>query len=403
MISPNAAWDMVRRHTKVLSIVRMPLNRADGFCLAENIRADRDMPPADRSAMDGYAVRSSDIAEPPARLKLVGEVAAGSAARPRISRNTCARILTGANVPPGADTVVMVEDTKEKDGIVTILRSRGRGANILSRGEDARKGMLLLEKGIVLNAARCGVCAAVGKARIKVIARPRIAIICVGEELREPDSRVRPYEMRNSNGPALCAAIRDWGYGTTSYRTLPDDIAILTAAIRHALNRCDVLIITGGMSVGKYDFVRTAIELIGAKIRFHGIAMKPGKPTLFATAPHNRNIFGLPGNPLSALTAFHEFVLPAIRHAAGIDAAHCRPSLFIPLASALRSKGGRIRYIQGRLIWTKAGPRLNAVASMSSADLVSAGKADGAIVAPEDARLLPAKRIVEFRPWRPLP
>jgi molybdopterin molybdotransferase len=381
----------------------MPLNGADGFCLAENIRADRDMPPADRSAMDGYAVRSSDIAKPPALLKLIGEVAAGSAARPRISRNTCARILTGANVPPGADTVVMIEDTKEKKGIVTILRPPERGANILRRSEDARKGTLLLKEGTVLNAAQCGVCAAVGKARIKVVAKPRIAIICVGEELREPSSRVRPYEMRNSNGPALCAAIRAWGYGTTRYRILPDDVAILTAAIRHTLDRCDVLIITGGMSVGKYDFVRAAIERTGAKIRFHGIAMKPGKPTLFATAPHKKHIFGLPGNPLSALTAFHEFVLPAIRRAAGVDAAHCRPSLFIPLASTLRSKGGRIRYIQGRLTWTKSGPRIRAVVSMSSADLVSAGKADGAIVVPEDTRLLPAGHIVEFRPWRPLP
>lgn len=403
MISPNAAWDIVRRHVKSLSGVRMPLNRAAGFCLAENIRADRDMPPADRSAMDGYAIRSSDIARPPALLKIIGEVAAGSAARPRISRNTCARILTGANVPLGADTVVMIEDTKEKSGIVTILRPPEHSANILRRGEDARKGTLLLEKGTVLNAAQCGVCAAVGKARIKVVARPRIAIICVGEELREPGSQVRPYEMRNSNGPALCAAIRASGYETVKYRTLPDDVAILTSAIRHALDRCDVLIITGGMSVGKYDFVRTAIERIGAKIRFHGIAMKPGKPTLFATARRRRSIFGLPGNPLSALTAFHEFVLPAIRRAAGVDAAHCRPSLFIPLASDLRSKGGRIRYVQGKVIWTKSGPRVNAVASMSSADLVSAGKADGAILVPEDTRLLPAGTVVEFRPWRPLP
>jgi molybdopterin molybdotransferase len=403
MITPDTAWGIVRRHIRLLSAISLPLHKAIGFRLAENIRADRDMPPADRSAMDGYAVRSSDIVRCPARLRLVGEVAAGSPARPRISRNTCARILTGANVPPGADTVVMIEDTKETGDIVTILSPVESGVNILRRGEDARRRDLLLPEGTLLNSARTGVCAAVGKAKVKVTTRPVIAVLCVGRELRKPAARVRSHEVRNSNGPALCAALQEWGCGTTAYQTLPDNITLLTSAIRRALTRCDVLILAGGMSVGKYDFVREAIKNVGATIRFHGIAMKPGKPTLYATASRNRHIFGLPGNPLSALTAFHEFVLPCIRGMSGVPIEYCRPSFMLPLASDLSPKEGRIRYMQGRIVWKETGPRVELVKSQSSADLVSAGKADGTIVVPADTTRLPAGTFIRFRPWRRIP
>ena len=232
MITPEEAWRIVLKHVRPLRSVAMPLREAAGLCLAEDVRADRDQPPADRSAMDGYAVRSADLRRAPCSLRLVGEVAAGSAARPRVAPGTCVRILTGANVPPGADAVVMVEQTRERRGGVDVFSRAEAGANILRRREEARKGEVLLRKGTILGPAQVGVCAAVGKARIKVFPRPRVAVVCTGAELRETGAKVRPHEMRNSNGPALCAALALSGHVGAVHRRAPDDPERLTALLR---------------------------------------------------------------------------------------------------------------------------------------------------------------------------
>lgn len=402
MVDPQSAWAIIASALKPLPLIRQPLASSAGYILAEVVRADRDLPPADRSAMDGYALRSSDLKKLPCLLKLVGEVAAGSSARPRVMPGCCARILTGANIPPGADSVVMVEYTKAIGRRVEIRAAVKPGANILKRGEDARKNQILLRKGEALDAARIGVCASVGLARVKVFRRPRITVLCTGAELKAPGDKVQPYQVRNSNGPALCAALSLWGFQAVSYHTLPDKMGQLARALRQALRDYDVIILTGGMSVGKYDIVRQAIELVGAKVRVHGVAMKPGKPFLFATGRGRRSIFGLPGNPLSALTGFYEFVLPALRRLSGLPPLICRPALRLSLAEALISKGGRVRYLLGRLnLGTRSA--VVPVKSQSSADLVSAGNADGAIIVPANVTNLRAGEIVEFRPWRALP
>lgn len=409
MVDPHRAWAIISSAVAPLSRIRLGIAASAGYVLAENVRADRDLPPADRSAMDGYAVRAYDLT-PPCFLKLAGEVAAGSPARPRVTSGACVRILTGANIPPGADSVVMVEDTKEAGRRVEIRSQPEPGANILRRGEDARKGQILIRKGAVLDSARIGVCASVGRAEIKVFRRPRLTVLCTGAELKAPAATVRPHQLRNSNGPAICSALALGGFGRAAYRSLPDKVGRLAVALRQASRRYDVIVLTGGMSVGKYDVVRKAVEQIGARVRLHGVAMKPGKPFLFATLPGNRFIFGLPGNPLSALTGLHEFVLPALRRMSGMNPQACCPCLRLPLGSGLTSKGGRARYILGRLS-LNATMSCNAqcvtsvvpVESRSSADLVSAGRADGAIIVPANATRLNAGKIIAFRPWRTLP
>jgi molybdopterin molybdotransferase len=165
----------------------------------------------------------------------------------------------------------------------------------------------------------------------------------------------------------------------------------------------DVILLTGGVSIGKYDIVREALEAQGASVRFHGVAMKPGKPTLYATFGANQHIFGLPGNPLSAMTACHEFALPALRRLAGCEPARCRPMLHLPLTAPLHSKGGRIRCILARVVWAVDGPKVETVESKSSADLVSAGHADGVVIIPSQVKDIAAGVAVAFRPWRPLP
>jgi len=403
MITPDAAWSTVLRHVRPLEPAAVPLAEAHGHYLAEDVRADRSLPPADRSSMDGYAVRHADLGKRPCVLRVIGEVAAGSARRPRVGPGACARVFTGANLPPGADTVVMVEQTEERDGSVTIRSSVPSGANILRRGEDARKGSILLRRGARMDTAQAGVCAAVGRAIVSVHRLPRVTILCTGSELRPVHDRVRSHEIRNSNGPALCAALESVGLRGTKFVAVADRPAELLAALRRALRRNDVVLFTGGVSAGNYDFVADAVKAAGAAIRFHWLAMKPGKPTLYATASGNRHIFGLPGNPLSALTAFHEFALPALRRLAGYPAESCRPAWWLPLAQATESKAGRVRCALARLVNRESGLAVAPVPSQSSADLVSAGHADGVILLPPDLTHFAAGQLVAFRPWRPLP
>jgi molybdenum cofactor synthesis domain-containing protein len=297
----------------------------------------------------------------------------------------------------------MVEQTEERDGVVTIRHAVNATPNILRRGEDARKGAVLLPRGSRLGAAAIGVCASVGKSSVKVHRRPRTAILCTGSELRPIQGRIGLHEIRNSNGPALSAALAEWGFPGARFQSVGDQRGALLAALRRALTSSDVVLFTGGVSAGRYDFVRSAVEAAGAIIHFHGLAMKPAKPVLYATAPSGRHVFGLPGNPLAALTAFHEFALPALRRLAGQTIEACRPSWSLPLAADVESPGGRVRCELARLVGGDGRLTVKPVPSHSSADLASAGCADGVIVLPPIRKRFTAGEPVEFRPWRPLP
>ncbi len=403
VINIKKALEIVLGHVRPLTSHRTALGEALGSYLAEDIRADRDSPPTDRSAMDGFAVRASDLAKVPRDLRLIGEVAAGSAKRPRITPGACVRILTGASVPPGADAVVKVEDTVEHDGTVTFLVAAKRGANIRIRGEEVAKAQLVLSKGTVLTAPRIGLCASVGKATVKVYGRPGVAVLCTGRELRAPAAAVRPHELRDSNGPALLAALGGAGINRTSYRIVQDDPKTLAARLKTATAGYDVVIVTGGVSVGKYDFVPQAVAKIGAKVRFHGIAMKPGKPQLYATLSRNRHIFGLPGNPLSVLTGFGELVAPAIRRMSGLDAKACHATLRLPVSRAVKSKTTRAAFVLGKLISSSNGLRIRPLTSHGSADLVAGAQADGVFAVPQGVGKISAGELVDFTLWRSIP
>lgn len=402
LITPKRALGIVLETTRPLEAVNRPLDEAFGYCLARDVRADRDLPPTDRSAMDGFAVRADDVSKCPCELVLVGEVAAGRACLPKVPPGTCVRILTGAVVPPGADTVVKQEETREKNGRVTFLRPIKAGLNVRKRAEEVKKGAVVLSKGMILGPAQIGLCASVGKAAVRVHRRAAATVLCTGEELLEAGARVAPHQLRDSNGPALRAALANAGYEGATYRIVRDEPRILAAKLAAGAARFDVVIVTGGVSVGKYDFVPEALKRIGARVRFHGVAMKPGRPQLYATLSGNRHIFGLPGNPLSVLTGFHELVLPGLRRMSGFPVQLCRPSYRLPLAREARSKGGRSRYLPARLISGRNGQTVCPVKSMGSADLVAGAQADGVFVVPQGVRVLPAGTLVEFRPWRRL-
>lgn len=402
MVDPDYAWRTIVTNLTPLAAAPRDYDQCLGYCLAQPVLADRDIPAADRSAMDGYAVRAADIAAAPVTLRILGEIPAGSPARPSLVSGECVRIFTGANLPPDADTVVMVEDTKPAAGEkVEILCPVPRGRNILRRGENAKQGAILLPQGAALDATALAVCAAVGCVTPLVHARPRVTVLTTGAELKAPSAEVAPHEIRDSNGPMLKASLLEHGFGPVAWRCVTDIRPELVRALRSALESSEVVLVTGGVSVGKYDLVPDAIEEAGAIVRFHGVAMKPGKPQLFATAGE-RCVFGLPGNPLSVLTGFHEFVLPALRFLSGCPESACRRILRIPLLTDAEVKGRQRNFLPGRLSHSAAGTAVEPVPNAGSADLVAGSKADGMIIVPAGVPRVPAGTRVDFRPWRPL-
>jgi len=400
MIEPQEALRIVLSNVRPLRIERTALSEALNCRLAEEVCSDRDQPPADRSAMDGYAVVAADLRTAPAELKLGGEVAAGSAARPRVRRGICAAIMTGGNLPPGADTVVPVEDTERNGNRIVFHVSSKVGANVRKRGEEARRGDVLLPKGTRLGPAQVGACATVGKKTIKVRRLPKVAVLSTGWEVRDVGERVAAHQLRDANGPALLAALAENGFHDTARDIKRDDPKTITQWLKRTLRHRDVVIITGGVSVGRYDHVPDAIRRAGATIRFHGVDMKPGRPQLYAVAAGNRHVFALPGNPVSTLTGYYELVLPALRRLCGTCDEDCRPAAHLPLAEPARSKGNRTYFHLARTVGGEQGLAVVPVTSAGSADIIAACGASGVIVIPKGVKELPAGRLVEYHAWQ---
>jgi len=353
--------------------------------------------------MDGYALRAADVQDLPTDFALIGEAAAGNTGTPRVTAGTCVSIYTGAVVPSGADTVVKAEQTQEANDVVTVLNPVRCGDNIRKRGEETTRGSIVLPKGTVLGPVQVGLCAALGKDTLPVYCRPRVAVICTGSELVKPSAPVKPWQIRDANGPALCAALTGLGCSKPHYRIVQDSESALRRTLKTALKSRDLILLSGGVSVGRYDLVPQIIKEIGARIQFHKVAVKPGKPLLYATVGRNQHIFGLPGNPLSALNGFHEFVLPAIRHLSGVDAQACLCSNRLPLAQAATPKGKRLEHILVRVVPTETGPHLEPIQSHGSADLLAAAQADGVAKLPREKHKCRAGCFVEFSSWRPAP
>lgn len=402
MISIAKAYGIVLDSVRPLGTVKIPLAESSSYVLAEDIRADRDSPPADKAAMDGYAYAAKDISRSRNSLKVAFEVAAGAPVKRRIGPGSCARIMTGANVPAGADTVVQIEDTIEEKGTVTIDVIPEPGANVRLRGEEARRGDILLPKGSVLGPAQVGICAHVGTANPKVFRKPAVTILCTGEELREAYEKVSSHEIRNTNGPAIRAALEAAGFAGVEYQTVSDNLKSLISRLQKAVAQFDAILLTGGVSAGKYDYVPDAIKAVGAKIRFHKIAMKPGKPHLFATLSQNRFILGLPGNPLAALAGTHEFAIPALRHMSGYPRGECKKPLYMRLAAAVKMTTLRGLFVPVNIVSRKTGPVAVPVDWKGSGDLAAGARADGVVYVGKGKTRVPAGKTVPFTPWRAL-
>ena len=294
------------------------LSDAPGRVLADQIRSPIDLPIFDNSAMDGYAVRAADVASAkpasPARLRLAGKVAAGEVFVGEVAVGTCVRLFTGSPLPPGADAVVMQEDARIDSGApgeVLILAPADPGENVRSRGADVKQGTMLAEAGEVLSPGRLGLLAAAGCGRLRVGRQPVVALLATGSELTEPGQPLAAGRIYESNRTALAALVERTGAVPKTLPLVPDQLDATRLALMGALNECDAVVTSGGVSVGEFDVLKRALEQIGGELAFWKVAIKPGRPFVFGRL-RGKLLFGLPGNPVSALVTFLLLARPAL-------------------------------------------------------------------------------------------
>ncbi len=382
--------------------IEIPLAQAVGAYLAQEVRATRDMPPADRSAMDGFAVIAEDLRNAPCELALAGEAAAGSRDIPRVVRGTCVRIFTGATMSPGADAVAIVETTEPgAPGRIRFVSPVMPGDNVRHKGENARCGDLLLPAGTRLGPAQVAACAAVGLDPVTVHEVPSVGVLSTGTEVRPASEPIGEHEVHDSNVPALVAALGVCGVRRVEATSgVHDRLEATRDAIAGLIGRNDCVLVTGGVSKGNYDLVPAAIEAAGGKVHLHRVRIKPGKPFLFATDVDGRPIFGLPGNPLSVLVTFWEFVAPALAKMMGSarDAPLC---VRARLTADVTVPGDRVLLALVRLSPDTETGALSAtpVFNASSADLAAGGRANAAVKLDPCSSVYAAGTIVEAHPW----
>jgi|AP45_3_1055517.scaffolds.fasta_scaffold14487_2 molybdopterin molybdotransferase len=352
MLTPAQAQQLVLDHVRPLGLERVPLLDALDRILGVDVHASYDNPPHDNSAMDGYAVRYEDIAaatpEQPAVLEMIEDIPAGKIGVKTVEKGQASRIMTGAPVPAGIDTVIRVEDTRADGNRIEILDPDELGASIRLRGEDMKEGELLIPAGTELGPGEVGVLASVQRTFVPVFRRPVITILSTGDELVEIEEPLEPGKIVNSNTAGLAAMALAHGAVPVMLPTAPDDKAAIRRTVESSLTG-DFVVCSGGVSVGEYDFVKTVLDEMGAETILWRVAMKPGKPLFFCKV-QGTPFFGLPGNPVSSLVSFLQFVRPAIRKASG----HRSDNLLLPTArarmeNAVSNDGDRRTYLRARL------------------------------------------------------
>jgi molybdopterin molybdotransferase len=326
-----------------------------GRVLAADIAADRNYPPFNRSIRDGFAVRAADAAEPGARLRVIGESRAGVAFDGTVGAGESVRILTGAPMPRGANAVVMQEHTRA-DGDFVILENAARpGQQYVLAGAEARVGEVMVARGTRLSYAELAMAAEVGQAKLSVWRRPSVAIISTGDELVALGESVGPFQIRNTNSISLSAQVTLAGGEPVAAGKAPDEASQLRAQIEQALNSSDVLVLSGGVSVGKYDLVEQVLHDLGTEVFFDAVAIRPGKPAVFGWC-RGKPVFGLPGNPVSTMVTFELFVAPAIEILSGSRQPRPLPFFRARLAHPVNEKGIVAHFLPARVSWLDEKP-----------------------------------------------
>lgn len=311
MILISEALTIIERETRSLKSETIDLDYSVGRILAKNIKADMNLPPFDRSQMDGFAVKSKDTRKAPVKLKVIGESVAGKGFGGKVKAGEAVRIMTGAPVPAGADAVQKVELTVENDEFVEIIELAKPQQNINLYASEVAEGAKIFGKGERIIEQMIAALASFGYAQVKAFRKPRVSILSTGSEIVDVAETPGKDQIRNSNSTMLKVFVRQAGGQAEILPRVGDDLKTIESTIKEAAKNCDVLIVSGGVSVGDYDFTKPALRSLGAEIFFEKISLKPGKPTVFAKL-NDTLIFGLPGNPVSSAVTFYLFVRPAI-------------------------------------------------------------------------------------------
>jgi molybdopterin molybdotransferase len=355
-----------------------------GLVLAQEVQTDREYPPFDRSTRDGYAVRSKE-ATPGAQLKSVGEIKAGDTVREALAAGTCLQIMTGAAVPAGADAVVMIEHTSREGDVVRFERAAQTGQNVVPRGSEAAAARTILAPGMRLGYAELALAAQVGAVRLQCAQRPRVAILSTGDEVVLIGETPGEFQIRNSNSVSLAAQVRIAGGEPVVLGNAADRIEDLGEKIERGLKE-DALVLSGGVSMGKYDLVESVLKAMGAEFFFDAVAIRPGKPAVFGIC-QGKPVFGLPGNPVSTMVTFELFVTPAIDLLSGAQA-RALPLVEARLGEALTEKPGLAHFLPARLEWRGRAPEVKALKWQGSGDITALSKANCFLVVPADREKL---------------
>jgi len=395
MISIEEALGILLKNIPERKTERILFNQSPGRVLAEDITATLDIPPFNRATMDGFAVRAEDARNAPVELILGGEARAGGGIPENLKPKEAISIMTGAPVPEGADAVQIVEvcPVSPCESKVTVLEPVEPGDNIAPKGREALAGDVIIKAGRGVGPAEIALLATFGYAEVPVYARPAVAILATGDELVEFDKTPRPDQIRNSNAYCLSAQLRLLGIEAEYLGIARDEKEDLRKKILAGLER-DVLIITGGVSMGDYDFVRDVFEELGVEILFSKVAIKPGKPTVFARR-ENKLIFGLPGNPLSTLVTFECFARPVLGRMCGIKQPEL-PRMHGVLVEDVRQTPGRTAFLPARAQWTQNGWSVRPISWKNSADMIGFSGANATLIFPGERDLISRGETVEI-------
>lgn len=397
MLSYHQARDLVI--TRVTSLARepqtesVPLLQALGRVLAQDILADRDYPPFDRSIRDGYAVRSADTSSG-AQLQCTGELKAGDTPSTAVQPGTCIQIMTGAALPSGADAVIMIEHTHRDGDTVTLDRAFSPGQHVVARGSEQSAGKLVLSKTTRLGFAQLASAAQVGAADVSLYRKPRIAILSTGDEVVDFAAVPGPFQIRNSNAVSLAGQVATLGADPTTLGNAKDTYDDLRAKISTGL-QADALILSGGVSAGKYDLVEPVLKEFGAEFLFDAVAIRPGKPVVFAVC-QGKPVFGLPGNPVSTMVTFELFARPAIEILSGTPASPL-PLFEAVLTRRLSEKPGLTHFLPA-LVEYGPPPRVTPLVWQGSGDVGAMSRANCLLLVPPDRENLDSGERVSVLP-----
>lgn len=376
-LTVREAYDVIMSHLPAPAPEKVTLMKSLGLVLAEDVVADMDMPPWDKAAMDGYAVRSADLGAP-AELVVAGEVPAGKVAERKLEAGQAMKIMTGAPIPEGADAVVPVEKTTGAGAAVRVHEAVQAGANVCRKAEDIRAGQVLIKAGSVVRAQEIGIMASVGVHAPKVFRRPTVAILTTGDELVEVEKKPQGGQIRNSNAYSIAAQIAQIGVPYAYLGIVPDVREKLAERLDQAMKAADVVILTGGVSAGEYDLVEDVMKSKGIEIIFERVAIKPGRPMVFAKSP-DKLLFGLPGNPVSTFVTFEVFLRPALGRMMG-NRLFDRPVVEAELSMNFGKPQPREQYVPARLTFVKDRYVVAPLDSHGSADLQAVTKANSLLV-----------------------